>query len=283
MGRAKSMDDQCESPRVCRLCGQQGKASQVGLVSNSYPLMACRNCQSVLVENKPSDEELQRLYDEAFSEGMYESHRREFEALRKGAIPRSYYRDKHFRKACHFTSGRSIVEIGGGTGAFSAIVLAQGYDYADYDVSKVAVRCHTELGHEAHWFHPSELPPIPPESADILVMWEVIEHVWAVDDYLRIIRAALKPGGVYLFSTPNFERAQYQLSLRRGGGSAPPIHINFFTSGALANLLRGHGFAQAEFAFNRLYRPPLKLEFMWDSLCTALGVRAPDTIFGLAR
>jgi len=277
------MNSQFTSGRFCRLCGEQADASAIALVSNSYPLMSCNSCEGVLVESKPSDEELGELYDEAFSDGLYETHRREFEALRNGEIPRSHYREKIFERACQITSGRSVVEIGGGTGAFAAAVRSLGYDYTDYDVSKVAVQCQSELGNKAHWFHPSELPPIPPQSADILVMWEVIEHVWKIDDYLRAIRTALKPGGVYLFSTPNFKRLGYQHSLRRGGGSAPPIHVNFFTPESLATLLRGHGFEEVEFAFNRMYRPPLKVKPMWDSLCTALGIRAPHTIFGLAH
>jgi SAM-dependent methyltransferase len=277
------MQGQSKSERVCRLCGQEGEASPIGLVSNSYPLMSCQTCEGVLVESKPSDEELRQLYDQAFSDGMYEANRREFEALRKGAVPRSHYREKLLQKTQRFTSGKSIVEIGGGTGAFSAAARAQGYDYTDYDVSEVAVRCQTELGNKAHWFHPSELPPIPPQSADIIVMWEVIEHVWTFDAYLQKIRTALKPGGVYLFSTPNFKCLRYQLSLRRGGGSAPPIHINFFTPESLTSMLRRRGFARVEFVFNRLYRPPLKLKFMWDSFCTALGIRAANTIFGLAQ
>ena len=272
-----------KSARVCRLCGQQAGVSPIGLVSNFYPLRSCKSCEGVLVESKPSDEELGRLYDQAFSEGLYEANRREFEALRNGTVPRSHYRERLFHKAQQFTSGRSVVEIGGGTGAFSTMVRARGFHYTDYDVSTVAVRCQTELGNEAHWFHPSELPPIPAQSADILVMWEVIEHVWSVDAYLQRIRAALKPGGVYLFSTPNFKCLRYQRSLLRGGGSAPPIHINFFTPESLARLLRGRGFAHVEFAFNRIYRPILKAQVFWDSVCTALGIRAANTIFGLAR
>src|SRR2546423_1287728 len=204
------MKGQFTSGRLCRLCGEQAEASAISLVSNSYPLMSCNSCEGVLVESKPSDEQLGELYDEAFSEGLYETHRREFQALRKGEVPRSHYREKVFRRACELTSGRSVVEIGGGTGAFAAMVRAQGYDYTDYDVSKVAVQCQTELGNKAYWFHPSELPPIPLHSADILVMWEVIEHVWKIDDYLQTIGAALKPDGVYLFSTPNFKRLGYR-------------------------------------------------------------------------
>jgi SAM-dependent methyltransferase len=252
-------------------------------VSNSYPLMSCDSCHAVLVETKPADEQLGELYDEAFSDGEYEQYRREFDALRKGRVPRSRYREKLFHRASIPKSGSSVVEIGGGTGAFGAMVQAHGYDYVDYDISKVAVRCQTDLGHKARWFHPSEVPPIPQQSADILVMWEVLEHVWNIDAYLQTIREALKPGGVFLFSTPNFKRVGYQNSLRKGGGSAPPIHVNFFTPESLATLFHSHGFDEVDFAFNRLYRPALSRKSVWDSLCTAFGVRAPHTIFGFAR
>src|SRR5256885_9520983 len=181
------MNGQLISTRLCRLCGQPAETSAIGLVSNSYPLMSCNSCHAVLVETKPADEQLGELYDEAFSDGLYGQYRREFDALRKGRVPRSHNREKLFRRAFKLTSGGSVVEIGGGTGAFAAMVQAHGCDYVDYDGSKVAVRCQTDLGYKARWFHPSEVPPIPQQSANMLVMWEVLEHVWNIDAYLPMI------------------------------------------------------------------------------------------------
>jgi 2-polyprenyl-3-methyl-5-hydroxy-6-metoxy-1,4-benzoquinol methylase len=267
--------------RVCRVCGQRSPATEFGLVSNGFPLNQCHACASVLVESKPSDDELAELYDELFAEGDYEAHRNEFEALAAGRVPFRFYRRKLLRRSQRHTTGKRLVEIGGGTGAFAGMAKEAGYDYTDYDISQEAVRCQRELGNAAFWFHPSELPPIQPRTADIVVMWEVIEHVWDLDGYLRMIRAALKPGGVYLFSTPNFARPEYQQSLRRSPPlSSPPVHLNFFTAESLRNVLRVHGWSSVQFLTDRIRRPTGGRTHL---IRTALGMYPPETIYGLGR
>jgi len=233
----------------------------------------------VLVEKKPSADDLSELYDELFTKGGYDGHRTEFEELRAGAVPFRFFRERLLRQSQRHTRGKKLVEIGGGTGVFAAIAKKRGFDYTDYDISEEAVRCQRELGNVAIWFHPSGLPPIAPKTADIVVMWEVIEHVWDVHDYLSIIRQSAKPGGVYLFSTPNFKRPRYQQAVRDGAPlCSPPVHLNFFTMKSLRNILRIHGFGSVRFTTNRIRRPRAGIHF----LRTALGVYPPETIYGLA-
>lgn len=264
---------------MCRICAQAAPARPLDLVSNGYRLFRCEACRCILVERRPSAEELARLYDYLFSEGAYEAHRREFEALVQGYAPVSHYRQWLLRATRIVTAGDRLVEIGGGTGAFARIAQDAGYRYIDYDVSKVAVESQRKLGNNAFWFPASELPPVEPATADVLVMWEVIEHVWNVDGYLRKIREAVRPGGSFLFSTPNFFRPGYRDSLQRGDGSSPPIHLNFFTVQALRTALKVHGWDRVRFASNRI-RPGLPKR---AQLRTALGLDPAETIFCLAR
>jgi 2-polyprenyl-3-methyl-5-hydroxy-6-metoxy-1,4-benzoquinol methylase len=267
------------SRRVCRICGQTGPAPEIGLVSNGFPLHRCEACASVLVENKPSDDELGEIYDELFAEGGYEAHRTEFEQVRAGHVPFRFFRQWLLRKSRRYTTGKDLVEIGGGTGAFAALAKKQGYRYTNYDISKEAIRCHQELGNAAFWFHPSELPPIPPGTADIVAMWEVIEHIWDVRGYLSTIREAVKPGGVYLFSTPNFAWPGYHQGLRDSAPlSSPPVHLNFFIGESLRNILDTHGWSSVRFTTNRIRRPQTGIHFFR----TALGLYPPSTIYGLA-
>jgi SAM-dependent methyltransferase len=233
-----------------------------------------------MIEEKPSDNDLRELYDDLFAEGDYAAHREEFQQILAGKVPFRFFRRRLLRKSRRRTRGRRLVEIGGGTGAFAAIARQEGFFYTDYDISQEAVRCQRELGNDAVWFHPSALPPIPPASADVVAMWEVLEHVWDLHGHLSVIRNAVRPPGVFIFSTPNFLRPEYQHALReRAPLSSPPVHVNFFTVESLRTVLCLHGWNEVRFTSNRLRRPQRGIRF----LRTAVGLHPAATIYGLAR
>jgi SAM-dependent methyltransferase len=128
------------------------------------------------------------------------------------------------------------------------------------------------------------LPPLQSRSADAVVMWEVIEHVWDVRGYCERIRAALKPGGVFLLSTPNYLRPGYREALEKGRslGSIPPIHINFFTDVSLQKTLNACGFTKSYVTKRRLYKPSVSVRGAFDSLKNALHMVEPSTLIALA-
>src|SRR5207244_4274371 len=147
---------------------------------------------------KPDPADLKCLYDDFFRGDEYAAHRREFNEIRGGRIPRSYRREELLRRVAKTFNGRHLVEIGGGTGGFGVVAKSKGWHYVDYDISDSAVSFARQLALEARTFPPGEVPPLSPGSADAAVMWEVIEHVWNVSEYLEVIRNALRPRGVIL-------------------------------------------------------------------------------------
>jgi SAM-dependent methyltransferase len=272
--------DPPEAAVTCRICGQPTRLEPVGLASNGYQLNRCNTCQSVLVTTKPSDAELRQLYDRLFADGLYDFHRQEFERLRRGKIPRRVFRERLLRRAGRRTKGRRLVEIGGGTGVFAAIAQREGWSYTDYDISEEAVACQRDLGNQAVLFSASDSPPLPQVSADVLAMFEVVEHVWDLHTYLQTIREALRPGGCFIFSTPNFEPPAYQQSLRNNAPlSSPPVHLNFFTPSSLRIVLGEHGFTEVRLSSNRVRLPRRDVQF----IRTLIGLCPPGTIYGLAR
>jgi hypothetical protein len=108
---------------------------------------------------------------------------------------------------------------------------------------------------DAHLFDVKELPPLAPQSTDVIVMWEVIEHVWNVHEYVRTISASLLPGGVFLLSTPNYRQLDYRKKLERGFPSSPPVHLNFFEESSIKKALRTNDyFDRIDIRQEALYR-----------------------------
>ena len=248
-----------------------------------HQLVRCSNCEALMLRDCPSNDELRALYDYLFREGEYEQHRVEFELLKRGKQPRNLFRRMLLRRAEALTSGRQMIEIGGGTGSFGLLARSRGWAYRNFDISEVAVNCCKELGLPAQLFAPESAPPLPASSADLIVMWEVVEHVFDLRSYLVQIRAALRPNGCFLFSTPNYSAQMLKRADSWGPLSSPPIHVNFFDSRSIEAVLRSAGFGELDLKMKRVTLPGPSLTGLTRSIQLMLHLEEPETIAGFAR
>jgi methionine biosynthesis protein MetW len=125
--------------------------------------------------------------------------------------------------------------------------------------------------------------PLPSETLDLVVMGEVIEHVFDPDACLEEIRRLLKPGGHAIITTPNLAAWYNRLMLLFGmqpiftetstrkkyghgfaalgqGNTETQGHLKLFTLGALRELLHDLGFVVERvigYKFYRLQEHPL--------------------------
>jgi 2-polyprenyl-3-methyl-5-hydroxy-6-metoxy-1,4-benzoquinol methylase len=178
---------------------------------------------------------------------------------------------------------RDLIEVGGGTGLFGVDARDRGWHYCNFDISESAVAFCRDLGLDAQNFPPGTPPPIPRGSADVVVMWEVLEHVWEVWEYLEAVRVALRPGGVFLMSTPNYLTLTLRDPYKWGILSGPPVHLNFFTPSSLERVIRAAGFSSVNVLRKRLYRPGPGLAGVVRSFRFLLGLDEPKTLYGMAR
>jgi len=274
------MEKQTESDNsTCRVCGAGGKRELRGTI-NGYPLEQCGVCRSALAIGKPDAHEVQGLYDKLFATGEYEAHRAEFKSLKSGKVPTQYFRTYLLKKMERQISGRRLTEIGGGTGSFGALAKRRGWDYTNFDISAVAVDYCRQLSLDAHRFAVGDIPPLQAESSDLITLWEVIEHIWNLHDYLIHIKNALTRGGVFAFTTPNVPM-QSLISRRWGPLSLPPIHVNFFTRSGLEKVLTSVGFSDVSVVERRVYLPR-DLAGLIHSIGMIMHLREPETLYGFA-
>ena len=113
------------------------------------------------------------------------------------------YRDLLDRLADRF-AGADVLEAGCGEG-YGADLIADvargviGLDYDEYAVAHVRARSpRVDMRHG----NLAELP-LPDESVDIVVNFQVIEHLWDQGQFVAECRRVLRPGGLLLMSTPN--------------------------------------------------------------------------------
>lgn len=87
--------------------------------------------------------------------------------------------------------GRCVVDLGCGNAPYRSLFAERGCRYVGCDLD----------GPVEVTLHPGEPVDLPDESADGVVSFQVLEHVWDLDWYLGEARRLLKPGGWLLLST----------------------------------------------------------------------------------
>jgi 2-polyprenyl-3-methyl-5-hydroxy-6-metoxy-1,4-benzoquinol methylase len=144
----------------------------------------------------------------------------------------------------------TVLEIGCGTGALCAALHARGCrDLIGIDIAQSAIEY-------ARSIHPyldlrcmdAKQLDFPDASFDVCLSFDVVEHLPSVQRHFNDVFRILKPGGHYLFQTPNlFSNAVFSTITYRGL-SWRKIHCSLQTHRSLRRHVRDAGFAALEFA-----------------------------------
>ena len=139
--------------------------------------------------------------------------------------------------------GDRILEIGCGIGTVVAELAGQGYDAMGTDISQVAIEYgRAKYGNIRLEVRPAEELPYADGTFDIVLSFDLFEHITRIDRHVGEVHRVLTPGGHYLFETPNklsnvvAETLAYKsLKWRR-------VHPSLHTPGQLRRRLARHGF-----------------------------------------
>ena len=142
------------------------------------------------------------------------------------------------RLAGHCT-GRDVLEAGFGEGYGADLLagVARRVTGVDYDESAVA---HVRARYPRVDALQGNLAalPLPDASVDVVVNFQVIEHLWDQSQFVAECRRVLRPGGRLLISTPN------RITFTPGGDTpVNPFHTRELNAAELTELLVDGGFA----------------------------------------
>ncbi|WP_124710957.1 class I SAM-dependent methyltransferase [Gordonia insulae] len=135
-------------------------------------------------------------------------------------------------------AGLDVLEAGSGEGYGAAMLatVAQSVTCVDYDESAVE---HTRRRYPGLIVRQGNLIDLPlaDGSVEVVVNFQVIEHLWDQPAFIAECRRVLRPGGVLLISTPN--RITFS-----PGRDTPlnPFHTRELDAGELNELLVDGGF-----------------------------------------
>jgi SAM-dependent methyltransferase len=152
------------------------------------------------------------------------------------------------------------LDVGCGDGRTEGVWLAQRVaSFVGIDVSAQAVQSARDLGLDARLVEDATRLPFEDGSFDLIVSFEVLEHLFAPQEAAREIRRVLRPGGALVVSVPNVgfwqRRAELALGRWNAFGDDESLerpwrdpHIRFFTANALARMLEESGFSDVRVA-----------------------------------
>ncbi len=210
---------------------------------HGYSLVSCTGCGLAYISNPPTAVELQRIYsiDANYHADLLDPTSKAFARLNSVAT-------KHIEVLKRNVSGGTLLDVGCSTGLFLDQARTAGFDVSGVEFSKESAafaRYHFGLS-----VQDGSVQDVAGKEAsfDIITMFDVIEHVPDPSADLAAICKLLKPGGLFLVSTPNidglFPKLSYSLAnmLDYWPHPEPPHHLYQFSCDSMARMLLKSGF-----------------------------------------
>lgn len=237
--------------KPCNLCGgreavelipstlgqvRQGTWQAYACTNSGYgrhgPIVQCTHCGLVFADPQPDNDEVLNIYS-AVQDPLYV-------AERAGRILTFEHHLKPMERFTGPAQGRRLLDVGAYTGVFVQIAARHGWDAWGIEPSAWAVEEARAQGLQMV-LGTLEDAGFPPESASVVTMWDVIEHV---ADPLGTLQAAcrvLEPGGYLIVHTMDLDSPFAHLMGRRWPWFME-MHLTYFTRTTLRMMLEKAGF-----------------------------------------
>lgn len=189
----------------CYLCGHRESRKilslQVPHWETPFTLCRCASCRLEFLWPLPCAEQSLRVYDERYYRNGYlafeEKRRAQFRMLLGQLGPRG--------------AAGPLLDVGAGIGLLVEVAREEGWDAQGIEPSPAACRLARErYGIE---LRQSQLTNVSPDPIfGVVVLWQVVAHVSDPLDLLRRAAKMLRPDGLLLISSINWNDPHYRLA-----------------------------------------------------------------------
>jgi 2-polyprenyl-3-methyl-5-hydroxy-6-metoxy-1,4-benzoquinol methylase len=146
-----------------------------------------------------------------------------------------------------------LLDVGCGKGWFLESARKHGWEVQGLELCpEVAKATMERVGTQVHIGSIFDVA-LPSETFDLVTMFDVIEHLEAPLEALRICHRILKPGGALALSTPNLTGLGCRLLGARAFGVWPDEHIIYFGPASMRRAIRLADFTHFEIASREIY------------------------------
>ena len=209
------------------------------LTQQEFIVVMCENCGFRFTNPRPSSSEISKYYESS----NYISHNTQkknlLTFLYRGV--RTYSIRQKFLLIKKYSVGKSLLDIGCGTGEFLAYCSAKGFISTGIEPNETARNFAIQTLHQ-NVQPESFLEKTGNVNYDIITLWHVLEHLHDLNHRMERISNLLKPTGTLIIAVPNcdsWDAIHYQ---EFWAAYDLPRHLYHFTPDTLRRLTDKHGF-----------------------------------------
>jgi SAM-dependent methyltransferase len=229
-------------------------------------VVQCANCKAAFLSPQPSDAWLSHEYS-----GYYK---------RRSTGVQKLENFRRFFKNHDLGDANRILEIGGGEGACARAVLENKpaaqltvvEAHADAKRFYSDIHCQLISATLEDWLQTNS------ERFDLILLFDVLEHVRDPASVLRALRTCLNPGGRIWLSVPAYDSVSRRI-LGRFWPQYKPEHLFYFSREGLETAFANAGFTNTNLKRHTKYLP---LSYLL-SVGAGFGPRVSQIIFGALR
>lgn len=230
---------------ACPACGSKKYRHAFEKCGLSYAECDC--CETVFINPRPTPEILEQYYATSKNYSYWNTYIfPSSEHVRRVKIFQP--RVEKILAICkkYLVNTGTLLEVGAGFGTFcEELTKTRTFQkiFAVEPTPDLAETCRKK-GLEVIQL-PIEKVRLERESVDVVVSFEVIEHLFDPGEFIRSCGSVLSPGGLLVLSCPNVKGFDI-LVLGRISDSIDVEHLNYFTPDSLSYLVSGLGFEVLE-------------------------------------
>lgn len=230
---------------TCPIC--DGQTTKLLYTKFELPIVRCTKCKMVRAHPRLPLEEVWKRYNPAY---FWEEYLPSL-GVRDGQYDLNFFDQRHAPSLSLISKFRQppgkLLEVGTGSGFFLTAAQRAGWTVSGIEISEEAVKFNTKtLGLDVIQGTGEDMV-FPSQSFDVVVMFETIEHFFNPRKVLESVLRVLKPGGLLVISTPNFNAFSRWALGSTWAVLTPAEHLYYFGEKTLKLFLETIGFSQVNF------------------------------------